>query len=331
MQRNECCVSWSSRGCSSYVKRREVGLGRTTRQADGSSGRSTTLSLRPPRSERARDQHITVVYRTDSSDIPIVRKIGRKIPDESRGAPRRRACRFGRTRRGRGSPRRPARRRCRAGPSARRCSPTSRCRRTGCGRLPPRRPRPISATQARIAAHICLGIVGRRRAAGADRPDRLVGDDQLARPARRSRPPSAARTWPSTLSSVSPASRSSSVSPTHTIGVIPWRWMAADLLGHHLVGLAEQLAPFAVADDDVARRRAWRGTPATTSPVNAPLSSQWQCWAPRANRSLSASITVCTLRMSVNGGWMLTSTSLEVVLADEVGQLLHASGSPRSG
>src|SRR3954453_6767729 len=45
-----------------------------------------------------------------------------------------------------------------------------------------------------------------------------------------------------------------------------------------------------------------------TSPVNAPLSSQWQCWAPTANGSLSMSITVCTLRMSVNGGWMLTST-----------------------
>src|SRR3954451_8523012 len=45
-----------------------------------------------------------------------------------------------------------------------------------------------------------------------------------------------------------------------------------------------------------------------TSPVNAPLSSQWQCWAPTANGSLSMSITVCTLRISVNGGWMLTST-----------------------
>ena len=46
-----------------------------------------------------------------------------------------------RTRRGRGWPRRPAPRRCRAAPSARRCSPPSPSRRTGCAPRPPRPPR----------------------------------------------------------------------------------------------------------------------------------------------------------------------------------------------
>ena len=35
---------------------------------------------------------------------------------------------------------------------------------------------------------------------------------------------------------------------------MPCCWMAATLLAHHLVGLAEQLAALAVADDDVAAR-----------------------------------------------------------------------------
>ena len=36
-------------------------------------------------------------------------------------------------------------------------------------------------------------------------------------------------TWPSTFASVAPASRSASVSPTHRIGVMPWRWTATTL------------------------------------------------------------------------------------------------------
>ena len=46
-----------------------------------------------------------------------------------------------------------------------------------------------------------------------------------------------------------------------------------------------------------------------TSPVNAPFSSQWQCWAPTAIGMRSDSITVCTERMSENGGWTDTSTA----------------------
>ena len=122
VQRSECYVSWSSRGCSSYVKRREVGLGRTTRQADGSSGRSTTLSLRPPRSERAPPTYHCCM-RTNSSRIPNVRNVGRNIPAR-RVATTRQACRFGRTRRGRGLLPRPGRRRCLVGRSTRRCSTT---------------------------------------------------------------------------------------------------------------------------------------------------------------------------------------------------------------
>ena len=53
------------------------------------------------------------------------------------------------------------------------------------------------------------------------------------------------------------------------------------------------------------------------SPVKAPLSSQWQCWAPSNRSRSSASITVCTLRMSVNGGWMLTSTLSKTSLGNE--------------
>jgi hypothetical protein len=46
-----------------------------------------------------------------------------------------------------------------------------------------------------------------------------------------------------------------------------------------------------------------------TSPVKAPFSSQWQCCAPSAIGILSASMTVWTERMSVNGGCTETSTA----------------------
>ena len=46
-----------------------------------------------------------------------------------------------------------------------------------------------------------------------------------------------------------------------------------------------------------------------TSPVNAPLSSQWQFWAPIRSFILSDSMTVWTERMSVNGGCTETSTA----------------------
>ena len=53
--------------------------------------------------------------------------------------------------------------------------------------------------------------------------------------------------WPRS----SPASRSSSVSPTHTIGVIPCCWTALSFWFTDLVGLAEELAALGVPDDHV--------------------------------------------------------------------------------
>ena len=152
------------------------------------------------------------------------------------------------------------------------------------------------------AAHR-LGVVGGGGATGADGPDRLVGDDQAADLLVGDAGETGARPGRCTLASVLPASRSSSVSPTHRIGVMPCGQDGLDLLVDHLVGLAEQLAALGVAGDDVGRRSAWRASAGDTSPVKAPLSSQWQCWAPRAIGMSSASITVCTDRRSVNGGW----------------------------
>ena len=51
--------------------------------------------------------------------------------------------------------------------------------------------------------------------------------------------------------SVSPASRVSSVSPQHTMGVMPAGKQRLDLLVDGLVGLAEHLATLGVADDAV--------------------------------------------------------------------------------
>ena len=115
VQRSECYVSWSSRGCSSYVKRREVGLGRSTRQAGRSSGRSTTLSLRPPRSERA-PTNIPPLFTHEQQRHSDCSKSRAEYSSSVRPLPTTRACRFGRTRRGRGLRRRPARRRCPAVP-----------------------------------------------------------------------------------------------------------------------------------------------------------------------------------------------------------------------
>ena len=112
----------------------------------------------------------------------------------------------------------------------------------------------ISAIAPRIAPHTGLGVLGRRRAAGADRPDRLVGDDE-----RRD------------LLGVTPGQRGVDLAEDLRLGVARLAllerladaddrrhargaWIAADLLGDHLVGLAEQLAPLAVAGDHVAAR-----------------------------------------------------------------------------
>ena len=79
-------------------------------------------------------------------------------------------------------------------------------------------------------------MLGRRRLAGADRPDGLVGDDEArASPAANA----IASTWSRSTSSVSPASRCSSVSPTHAITSQPGGERGAGAARDHLVGLAE--------------------------------------------------------------------------------------------
>ena len=101
------------------------------------------------------------------------------------------------------------RRRCRASPS----------RRTGGGRRARRRaeqPRQQPA-QVRVGR---LRELRRGGAAGADRPDRLVGDGERPVPAA-STSASARVSWRVSRASVSPASRSASVSPTHRISSRP--------------------------------------------------------------------------------------------------------------
>ena len=81
---------------------------------------------------------------------------------------------------------------------------------------------------------------------------------------------------------VASASRSSSVSPTQTIGHEPAAERGAQPLVHGLVGLAEELAALGVADDHV--RAARLGSMATEiSPVNAPFGSQWTFCAAEAD------------------------------------------------
>ena len=96
-----------------------------------------------------------------------------------------------------------------------------------------------------------LGVLGGGRLARADGPHRLVGDDHARPPSRRAARRGRPRPGPASRSLVMPVSRSSMVSPTQQIGVMPLRSTALQLGGHHLVGLAEQPAPFGVADDDV--------------------------------------------------------------------------------
>ena len=93
------------------------------------------------------------------------------------------------------------------------------------------------------------------------------------------RPTRPARSCPSTTVKVRPCRRSSAVSPTHRIGVRPWRSAAA-----------RRLLISSSVSRKTWRRSEWpsrtsaqpRSTSigAETSPVNAPLSSQWQFCAP---------------------------------------------------
>ena len=95
------------------------------------------------------------------------------------------------------------------------------------------------------------GDFRRGRLAGADRPDRLVGDQDLGKLLRRSSRRCRPGNDRASTASVWPASRCSSVSPTQTIGVSPASSAAMVFLQHGLVRLTEILAALAVADDHV--------------------------------------------------------------------------------
>ena len=117
----------------------------------------------------------------------------------------------------------------------------------------------------------------------------------------------AALTWPTTLASVRPASRSASVSPTHKIGVIP------------APNTARTFFATTWSDSPKCSRRSECPTITYShfngasiggeiSPVWAPLSCQWTSWAPNPYGSLSASSSVWSERNAVNGGQITTST-----------------------
>ena len=93
-----------------------------------------------------------------------------------------------------------------------------------------------------------LDIFGRRREAGADRPDRLVGHHEIGgRRAIRQRAARAGRRQPS---SVCPASRWAWVSPMQTIGSEPGPPRRFGLLPHQRIGFAVVGAALGMADDD---------------------------------------------------------------------------------
>ena len=108
-----------------------------------------------------------------------------------------------------------------------------------------RRRRSARASVARISPTTAPASAGLGVAAGADGPDRLVRDDERGRLLRRRRRRAPRRTCRATFVSVPPASRSSSVSPTHRIGRHAVREHRPHLLVHQLVVLAEQLPALA--------------------------------------------------------------------------------------
>jgi hypothetical protein len=146
-----------------------------------------------------------------------------------------------------------------------------------------------------------LGHVGRRRgAAGADRPDRLVGDDQLGIAAQLGK-----RTGELAGDSLDRFARLAlaSVSPTQTIACRPWASAASPL-----ARISSSLSRWC------SRRSEWPtmtslapaslSIAAETLPVWAPLTSVWQSWAPMARPPDRATAE----GMSVKGGQIATST-----------------------
>ena len=151
-----------------------------------------------------------------------------------------------------------------------------------------------------------LRLLGRGHAAGADRPDRLVGDHDLRRGARPATPARSSWIWWRSLRSVSPASRSSSVSPTHRIGTRPAveRRRAPSARAR---GRSRRTARGARSGR--ARRRATSSSPsigAEISPVKAPSGSWCMFCAYTSTREPRALSTIA--RRSVNGTQIATST-----------------------
>ena len=68
-----------------------------------------------------------------------------------------------------------------------------------------------------------------RRPAGADGPDRLIGDDQLR--GRGAGSGSEPASWRATTPSATPPSRSAALSPTHTMAIRPAATAASALAG----------------------------------------------------------------------------------------------------
>ena len=146
--------------CSHCVRRVHLRTGR--RCAPGGRAATTGVATGPPdaldprRSPRRGAHHGTV-----ASACTVEARIVRGTPafrcERSTRATASTSVsgtgRCGRTRRGRGWPRRRGRRRCRAGPSARRCSPPSPSRRTGCAGRRPSSSSVSSATCERMPPH----------------------------------------------------------------------------------------------------------------------------------------------------------------------------------
>ena len=95
-----------------------------------------------------------------------------------------------------------------------------------------------------------LRLGGRGGLASADGPDRLVGDDGFEQLLCAHAGEATAQLGFQDLLFL-PASRSSSVSPTQRIGFSSLACAASTFLLMRAVRLSEDLAPLAVADDDV--------------------------------------------------------------------------------
>ena len=166
----------------------------------------------------------------------------------------------------RGWRRRPGRRRCPAGRAAPRRSPASCCRRTGSARLARRG---IRVQQAADEGVHLLRLVRRRRAAGADRPDRLVGDRSRPRSPARVEP--GASTWRSStrLASRPPRARPRSRRRRGSTSR-PASQRGGQLLGHAPRRSRRTAGAARSGRGARRRRRASSSIGAEISPVNAP-------------------------------------------------------------